>query len=69
MTITDVVPDCDDGSQVSDYQTAFTVIQCPVINASATIFPGEDPLLIEASGNEDDKREKEYDGSAPHITF
>jgi len=60
VTVTDVVPDCEDGSHVSDYQTAFTAIQCPVINGAASITLGEDPVLIEALSHGDDAWKKAY---------
>ncbi len=49
ITVTDLVPDYADGSQVTDYATAFTVTTRPVSGGSATIALAEDPVLVEAS--------------------
>lgn len=47
VTVTDLLPDYADGSQVPDYATAFTVTTYPVSDGSATIILGEAPVLVE----------------------
>ncbi len=47
VTVTDLVPDYTDGSQVSDYAEAFTVTTYPVSDGRVTLMVGSDPLLVE----------------------
>ncbi|MFV2082123.1 MAG: hypothetical protein ACC669_09675 [bacterium] len=47
MTVTDLVPDYPDGSQVTDYASAFTVTRVPIAGGEAVIELGQDPVIIE----------------------
>ncbi|MFV2071792.1 MAG: hypothetical protein ACC742_03960 [Thermoanaerobaculales bacterium] len=47
VTVTDLVPDYPDGSQVTDYASAFTVSRVPVADAEAVVELGQDPVIIE----------------------
>ena len=48
VIVTDMVPDYNDGSEVTDYNSAFTVGIYPILDGSVTIDLGEDPLLAQS---------------------
>ncbi|HDZ68858.1 MAG TPA: hypothetical protein ENH43_00350 [Phycisphaerales bacterium] len=47
VIVTDMVPDYNDGSEVTDYNNAFTVSTYPILDGSVTIDLGEDPVLAQ----------------------